>query len=101
MRKTLRGRLCCRAMLNDERQVVVARGVQSNPNRKLPLLIFSVRRPVIRVLLALVVGLTLVAGGLTPQLQAPFHLAPGEALAADASVATCTEAGFDAALTTV
>ena len=60
-----------------------------------------VRRPMIRALLALVVGVSLVAGSFVPQLPDQLQLEEGEALAADASVASCDEASFDAALATV
>ena len=62
---------------------------------------FSVRYPLIRILLGLFVGLSLVAGSLIPQAPARLHLEREEALAADASVASCDEASFDAALATV
>ena len=60
-----------------------------------------VKRSLLRAGLAFVLGLTLVAGSLAPQIPAPFVLDGGETLAADASVSTCDWASFSAAVDAV
>ena len=60
------------------------------------------KRTLVRGMLAMALGLTLVVGGgLRVPISAPLQLSPAGVAAADASIGSCTEGGFDAALNTV